>query len=70
MNLANTLCVKIGLGPHQRPDLDLTALSGTELLGFTTDQLERLLVRAASCAAGELEPYASVWLSRGDGHVA
>ena len=70
VSLANALCVKLGLGPHQRPDLDLADLSATELLGFTPDQLDRFLARASTCAAAELEPYASVWRSQGDGHAA
>ena len=69
VSLANALCVKLGLGPHQRPDLDLTVLAATEQLALTTDRLDGLMLRAAPCAAAELEPYGSVWLSRGNDHA-
>ena len=40
VSLANALCVKLGLGPRKRPDLDLAALPATEQLGLTTDRLD------------------------------
>ena len=70
VSLANALCVKLELGPHQRPDLDLAALPATEQLGLTTDRLDSLLARAAVRAAEELEPYNSVWPSRADDQPA
>ena len=70
VSLANALCVKLELGPHQRPDLDLAALPACEQLGLTTGGLNRLMARAAACAAAELEPYASVWRRRDDDHAA
>ncbi len=65
--MANAICIKLGLGPRQRPDSDLAAQSANKLPGFTPDQLDELLARAAPCAAAELEPYGLVWTSQGDG---
>lgn len=67
VSMTNAICIKLGLGPHQRPDSDLAAQSANKLLGFTPDQLDELLARAAPCAAAELEPYGLVWTSQGDG---
>ena len=70
VSLANGLSVKLELGPHQRPVLELAALPATEQLGLSTDGLDRLLARAAARAAAELEPYSPVWSSRYDGQAA
>ena len=70
VSLANALCVKLELGPHQRPDLDLATLPATTQLGLPTDGLDRLMARAAACAAAELEPYCPVWSSPYNGQAA
>ena len=70
VSLANALCVKLELGPHQRPDLDLTLLPASEQLGLTGDRLDALLADASARASAELAPYAPMWPNKSKSAVA
>jgi len=42
VSFADGLCVKEGIGPSQRPDIDLSSLTAASILGMKADSLERM----------------------------
>ena len=42
VSLANSMCAKAELGPHQEPDLDLTVLPSTRMLELDACEVGRL----------------------------
>ncbi len=60
VSLANSLCVKLGIGPERLPDLDLLSLGPTLLLELDAEQLERIAATTLEQIAAERETFTRV----------
>jgi HD-like signal output (HDOD) protein len=53
VSLANSMCVRAGIGPERRPDLDLASLDAAEMLRMEAPALEAVIAQVTARLAEE-----------------
>lgn len=60
VSLANSVCVKLEIGPERESDLELASLRSADLLGLDGETLDALPAKALACIEAERQSLADV----------